>query len=85
MPNNAQLELVEATKKRSESPVVLGIQMENGDRLTGEFGPSDTLWHVVKTLVPQDKNPSENPVVIYMRKEIFGKENLEKATLRSLG
>lgn len=85
LPNNAQLELVEARKQRSESAVVLGVQIESGDRFTGEFVPSESLWNVITKLLSDKIDVNENPVVIYMRKEIFGKENLEKTSLRSLG
>ncbi|KAL0270550.1 UNVERIFIED_CONTAM: hypothetical protein PYX00_007925 [Menopon gallinae] len=84
LPNNAFLEMTEATRQRLESPVVLGLHLESGDRLTGEFSPSESLWSVILKLSPESKS-FPNPVVIYMRKEVCGKENLEKTTLRSLG
>lgn len=85
LPNNAQLELVEAKRQRSETSVVLGVQIESGERFTGEFVPSESLWTVITKLLPENINLNENPVVIYMRREISGKENLDKTTLRSLG
>ncbi|KAK6630932.1 hypothetical protein RUM44_003104 [Polyplax serrata] len=84
LPNNAQLEMTEAVKQRQESEVTLGLQLESGERLTGVFFPSDSIWHVVITLHPEEEKLT-NLVVIYMRQEIYGKENLCNTTLRSLG
>lgn len=36
LPNNAQLEMVEAQKKRQDCDVELVIQLPNGDRVDGE-------------------------------------------------
>lgn len=84
LPNNAFLEMTEAVTHRMETPVFLGLHLESGNRLTGEFSPSESLWNVIMQLSPESESfPS--PVVIYMRKEVCGKENLEKTTLRSLG
>lgn len=84
LPNNAQLELSKATKIRVESEVILGLQLESGTRLMGKFQPKDSLWEIISTLCPNELE-SENLVVIYMRQEIYGKENLYNVTLRSLG
>ncbi|XP_044737685.1 tether containing UBX domain for GLUT4 [Chrysoperla carnea] len=84
LPNNAQLELSTATKTRVESEVILGLQLESGTRLMGKFQPKDSLWEIISTLCPNELE-SENLVIIYMRQEIYGKENLYNATLRSLG
>lgn len=84
LPNNAQLELVPATKLRSESEVILALNLENGDRIVGNFIPSQTLLSVLEQLCPDCLSNIKNPVVIYMRQEIYG-QNLETRTLRSLG
>ncbi|EFA01451.2 tether containing UBX domain for GLUT4 [Tribolium castaneum] len=83
LPNNAQLELATATKARTDSEVILAINSESGDRVMGNFQPDDTLWSVLTKLCPSIK-PDDNPVLVYMRNEIYG-DNLQKATLRSLG
>ncbi|RZC37472.1 tether containing UBX domain for GLUT4-like [Asbolus verrucosus] len=84
LPNNAQLELATATKARLDSEVILAINLENGNRMIGNFLPDETLSVVLSKLCPDEIKPNENPVVIYMRNEIYG-SNLERTTLRSLG
>lgn len=84
LPNNAQLELVPATKVRLETDITLAVNLENGNRLVDNFTPNQTLWNVLEMLCPEYLSDEKSPVVIYMRQEIFGK-NLETVTLRSLG
>lgn len=84
LPNNAQFELVPATRVRLESDIILAVSVENGNRLVEKFPPSQTLRTVLETLCPEYLSDKKNPVVIYMRQEIFGKK-LETVTLRSLG
>jgi tether containing UBX domain for GLUT4 len=84
LPNNAQLELATATKARVDTEVILAINLESGDRIVGNFLPDETLWNVLSKLCPNYVKPDENPVVIYMRNEIYG-DRLQKTTLRSLG
>ena len=89
LPNNAQLEMAAARKTRAESRVKVGLALESGDRVMGEFDPSDSLWHVVKTLCPDEAEADELadilPVIFYLGREECGTENLERTTLRSLG
>nr|CAI5836374.1 unnamed protein product [Callosobruchus analis] len=49
-----------------------------------KFQTNSTLLHVVKTLCPSYLGEDKHTVVIYTRREIYGKE-LEDTTLRSLG
>ncbi|XP_023015144.2 tether containing UBX domain for GLUT4 [Leptinotarsa decemlineata] len=84
LPNNAQLELVPATKLRCETEITLAVNLENGTRLMGNFLPSDTLLHILNHLCPECLGDDKNPVVIYTRREMYGKE-LESVTLRALG
>lgn len=84
LPNNAQLELIPATKLRSETEIILALNLEDGKRLVGNFIPNDTLLSVLKRLYPDCLSAEKNPVVIFMRQEIYGTQ-LEMATLRSLG
>lgn len=83
LPNNAKLEMVTAAKKRIESEVVLGVQLEDGSRLSGSFKPLAMLCDVLENLCPEEAN-KENAVVVYMRKEIFG-DNIKTTSLKSLG
>lgn len=84
LPNNAQLELVNATKLRSDADVTLALNLENGDRLVGTFSPNVTLLTILENLCPDSASEDKNPVVIYTRREIYGTE-LESVTLKSLG
>lgn len=85
LPNNAQLEMVEAKKKRQESPVNIMLQLEDGTRLNGDFLPKCSLKDVISNLCPSETGAVENPAIIYMRKEITGLEELNKTTLKDLG
>lgn len=86
LPNNAQLEMCAAQRTRQEGSVTLGVQLENGARLTGDFTPSDTLYQVVNTLCPEQLDEhSDDIVIIYMRNEVIGVEALRSTSLRSLG
>lgn len=82
MPNNAQLELTEAVKKRTDSDIILAIQLEDGKRVVGNFNPNEKLINVLTTLCPESLETS--PVVIYTRREIYG-EALNTTTLKNLG
>ncbi|XP_046617279.1 tether containing UBX domain for GLUT4 [Neodiprion virginianus] len=83
LPNNAQLEMVPCTKKRLDSNVMVGIQTESGDRVTGEFQPSNSLAQVLNQLCPDQMLPTA--ALIYMHREVCGLDLLEQTTLRSLG
>nr|CAD7260030.1 unnamed protein product [Timema shepardi] len=85
LPNNAQLEMITSKKTRQESAITLGLQLESGARPMGDFLSSDSLWKVITKLCPEEANPDSNPVVIYMRREVAGKGELENTTLRHLG
>lgn len=84
LPNNAQLEMSPAIKVRQETEVILCLQLENGERLMGNFQPGTVLWDVVLKLCP-DEAEANNIVIIYMRNELIGKDNLSNTPLRSLG
>ncbi|XP_056649171.1 tether containing UBX domain for GLUT4 [Diorhabda sublineata] len=84
LPNNAQLELVAATKTRLQSEVMLAVSLENGNRLTGNFSPNDNLFNILSKIYPECLEQGKSPVVIYTRREIYGQE-LAIVTLKSLG
>lgn len=84
LPNNAQLELKEAVKKRAESEITLAVSLEDGSRLMGNFNPHETLLNVLVKLCPESITPEQSPVVIYTRREIYG-ESLKTTTLKHLG
>lgn len=92
LANNAQLELVKASKIRHEGLVSLALQLESGKRLVGDFAPLTTLWEVVnhweesRELIVQNPNGEDvDPGCVYMRNEIIGMPKLEETTLRNLG
>ncbi|XP_058825136.1 tether containing UBX domain for GLUT4 [Topomyia yanbarensis] len=84
LPNNALLEMVPATKVRTESDVTLVVQLEDGSRHEGTFKPSTTLMYILKNVCEEKANAESNPVMIYMRKEVQW-DSMEKTTLKSLG
>ncbi|XP_050460728.1 tether containing UBX domain for GLUT4 isoform X1 [Cataglyphis hispanica] len=83
LPNNAQLEMVACTKTRTVSNVTIGIQSENGERIMREFPPKTTLAQALVEIYPD--SDLERAVLIYMHREVYGREALEKTTLKSLG
>ncbi|EZA47484.1 Tether containing UBX domain for GLUT4 [Ooceraea biroi] len=83
LPNNAQLEMVACKKARSVSNVTIGIQPENGERVMRECSPSTTLAQALTEIYPD--SDLERAVLIYMHREVCGREALEKTTLKSLG
>ncbi|KAJ1529400.1 hypothetical protein ONE63_006183 [Megalurothrips usitatus] len=89
LPNNAQLEMSAALRTRAETRVKVGLALESGNRVMGEFEPSDTLWNVVGKLCPDEVDTEVSaetlPVIFYLGREECGKENLERTTLRCLG
>lgn len=83
LPNNAQLEMVEAQKKRQEAEVDLVVQIVDGNRLQGVFKPSVKISEIVEQLCPENAAASDL-VAIYMRTEISS-EKMSGTTLKDLG
>lgn len=84
LPNNALLEMVPVTKVRTDADIILVVQLEDGTRLDGTFKPSASLLDVLKTVCNEKANAEANPVMIYMRREVWW-DSLDKTTLKSLG
>ncbi|XP_062540802.1 tether containing UBX domain for GLUT4 [Armigeres subalbatus] len=84
LPNNALLEMVPATKVRTEQDIILVLQLEDGTRLNGTFKSSANLLDVLETLCKEKANAESNPVMIYMRREVLW-DSLDRTTLKSLG
>ncbi|XP_043469265.1 tether containing UBX domain for GLUT4 isoform X2 [Leptopilina heterotoma] len=82
LPNNAQLEMVPCIKKRELLNITIGLQLEDGHRLMGDFQPNTLLNEILLSLAPSES--TETAVVVFMHQEISGKD-LENTTLRSLG
>lgn len=85
LPNKAMLEMVEAEKKRKESNVTIGLQLEDGERRTADFPPTTTLYDLVNTLAPVEVGAIQQPTILYMRQEVVGETALRHKTLRQLG
>lgn len=83
LPNNAQLEMVDAQTKRQETDVELLLQLPDGVRLDGSFKPTATVYDIVRQLWPEHSFAS-NLVVIYMRTEIVY-DKMGETTLKDLG
>lgn len=64
--------------------ITICIQTEDGSRVNGSFACSTTLQDIISKMCPDKGNSDQNPIVIYMRKEVFG-ESLTTTTLKSLG
>lgn len=83
LPNNAQLEMVDAQIKRQEANVELLLQLPDGTRLGGTFKPSVTVFDIVEQLWPAHISAS-NLIAIYMRTEIVY-EKMRETSLKELG
>lgn len=83
LPNNAQLEMVEAQKVRQDADVELLVQMGDGTRLEGTFKPSTKISDIVQQLCAEESDATDL-IAIYMRTEVSN-ENLSKTSLKDLG
>lgn len=83
LPNNAQLEMVEAQKKRQDAEVELVVQLGDGVRLDGKFKPNVTLLSIVQQLCPNELTGADL-CAIYMRTEVAS-DKLETTSLKDLG
>ncbi|XP_014225828.1 tether containing UBX domain for GLUT4 isoform X1 [Trichogramma pretiosum] len=80
--NKACLEMVTCKNPRKVSNVTICVQLETGDRQTGEFAPTTSLEAILKNL--NIEYDVETVVIVYTQRKIYGKE-FENLTLRSLG
>lgn len=83
LPNNAQLEMVEAQKKRQDTEVELVVQISDGTRLEGKFKPSISIFGVIQQLCPNELS-GDDLFAIYMRTEVAS-DKMESTTLKDLG
>lgn len=83
LPNNAQLEMVEAQKKRQDVEVELVLQLPDGTRLDGKFKPIVTLLEIIQQLCPNELTGTDL-FAIYMRTEVAS-DKLGDTTLKVLG
>ncbi|KAH8310896.1 hypothetical protein KR044_003423 [Drosophila immigrans] len=85
LPNNCVLEMEPTEKRRTLGNVVVCIQLQDGSRQQAEFAPSCTVWQVVQQLCLTLAESYESPVIIYMRSEVIGAQQMQQTTLKSLG
>lgn len=83
LPNNAQLEMIEAQKKRQDTEVDIVVQLGDGARLDGTFKPITTLLDIITQLCPNELT-GVDLFAIYMRTEITS-DKLGDTTLKDLG
>lgn len=82
LPNNGQLEMVDAQKKRQDAEVELVVQLSDGSRLNGNFKPITNLSQIILDLCPEEG--TNDLFAIYMRSEVpMGQMN--ETTLKDLG
>lgn len=60
--------MVSCKNPRKVSNVTICIQLESGDRLTGEFAPTENIEYIFKELEVQYN--VESAVVIYTQREV---------------
>ncbi|XP_026730511.1 tether containing UBX domain for GLUT4 isoform X2 [Trichoplusia ni] len=77
--------MVEAEKKRQETIVTIGLQLEDGERRTADFPPNTSLYDLIVSLAPGEFNSLQQPTISYMRQEVVGQSALQGKTLRQLG
>lgn len=85
LPNNCVLEMEPTEKRRVVSSVVVCVQLSDGSREQGDFSPNDTVWQVVHKLCESQVTGYESPIIVYMRSEVIGQEQMRQTTLKSLG
>lgn len=83
LPNNAQLEMVEALKKRQDAEVELVVQLGDGSRIEGKYTPNTTLLDIIKQLCANELS-GDDLLAIYMRTEVSS-DQLKNTSLKDLG
>ena len=90
LANRANLELREKTEDEmaAEQNVKIGIslQTDSGGRKNGTYSGASNLWQIFQDLGSSEVGKEgEEPVIVYMRREIVGQEALQNTTLQSMG
>lgn len=60
--------MVPCKKTRTVSDITIGLQLENGERLTGEFSPTSNIADILDKLC--GTYDPEMSVIIYMHREV---------------
>lgn len=74
--------MVETDKKRVVEDVGVCLQLDDGTRINGNYNPCKSIYEIITEMCPE--KCQDNPVVIYMRSEIYG-DALKTESLKSLG
>ncbi|KAG1714011.1 Tether containing UBX domain for GLUT4 [Nymphon striatum] len=89
LPNNCKLEIEKIDFTRKEGKIKVRLELESGEKLISEFLPNESLYQVItiwKEKIQNDLNDStKEPILIYIRNEFVGTENLKTVNLRKLG
>eukprot|EP00092_Neocalanus_flemingeri_P039740 GFUD01043278.1.p1 GENE.GFUD01043278.1~~GFUD01043278.1.p1 ORF type:complete len:532 (-),score=189.60 GFUD01043278.1:238-1833(-) len=92
IPNNASLEMVKLTEEQmalmnTKQEVSVCLQTPSGERLVETFPSTASLGLVVGRWSDKLGEPGigEKPVVVYMRREVVGQEELNTTSLKTLG
>lgn len=93
IPNNATLEMIKLSdeeidlRSNSSQEVSVCLQIPSGERMVGTFPSSASLCMVLGRWKEKLGEPSsgEEPVVVYMRREVVGENDLNATTLKNLG
>ena len=74
-------------ERQSQQEVSVCVQLPGGERLMDSFPTSTSLGSVLDTMGEKlgAGGEGEEPVLVYMRREVVGRVEMERLTLRTLG
>ena len=74
-------------ERQSQQEVSVCLQLPSGERLMDSFTTSTSLGSVLDTMGEKlgTAGEGEEPVLVYMRREVVGRAEMERLTLRTLG
>ena len=74
-------------ERQSQQEVSVCLQLPSGERLMDSFTTSTSLSSVLDTMGEKlgTAGEGEEPVLVYMRREVVGRVEMERLTLRTLG
>ncbi|CAI7990501.1 Tether containing UBX domain for GLUT4 [Geodia barretti] len=86
IPNNGKVELVVASRPRSDDgEVVVAVQNVDGTRFQSSFHSTTSLWDVLIQHKLDSSPGGMEPSLSYMRQEVSGEKSLRTTQLRSIG
>ena len=87
LSNHCKLEVVECDESVAQT-VKIALQLEVGGRIVGEYSSEDTLDKLIakaKDKLEGNVPEGHEPVIIYMRQEIIGKDAISSTSFKKLG